>query len=101
MERPILTHLYNYDEICAYLRAAQKEHPDIMQLTELAHTEEGRAIWNVTLSKGNPDANPALYVGRYSRTGRLRHYRVAEPVVDGFAGSFCSGQSDHLHQSLR
>jgi len=62
MERPILTHFHNYEEICAYLKKAQAEYPELMQLNELATTEEGRVIWGVTLSKGNPEENPALYV---------------------------------------
>lgn len=63
MERPILNHFYNYDEICEYLQTAKAEYPDIMDLQELATTEEGRAIWGITLCKGgNPDDKPALYV---------------------------------------
>lgn len=62
MKRPVLNHFHTYAEICEYLRTAQKEYPDVMQLDELAITEEGRVIWGVTLSKGNPDAHPALYV---------------------------------------
>ena len=62
MERPILNHFHNYDEICAYLKKAQAEYPELMQLNELATTEEGRVIWGVTLAKSNPEENPALYV---------------------------------------
>lgn len=62
MERPILNHFYNYDEICDYLFAAKKEYPDVMQLDELARTDEDRVIWGVTLAKGNPEDKPALYV---------------------------------------
>ena len=63
MERPILNHFYNYEEICAYIEAAQKAHPDVMQVTSLAKTEGGRDIWCITLCKGgNPDDKPAFYV---------------------------------------
>lgn len=63
MERPILNHFYNYDEICAYLQSAKAAYPDIMDLQELATTEEGRVIWGITLCKGgNPDEKPAFYV---------------------------------------
>ena len=63
MERPILNHFYNYEEICAYLQTALKEHSDVMELKSLAKTEGGRDIWAITLCKGgNPDEKPALYV---------------------------------------
>ena len=63
MERPILNHFYNYDEISAFLHAAQAEYPDLMTLESLATTDEGHEIWGVTLCKGgNPDDKPAFYV---------------------------------------
>ena len=63
MERPILNHFYNYEEICAYIEAAQKAHPDVMEVKSLAKTEEGRDIWGITLCRGgNPDEKPAFYV---------------------------------------
>lgn len=63
MDRPILNHFYNYDEICAFLQSMQEAYPDLMHLTSLAKTTEGRDIWGVTLSKGdNPDDKPAFYV---------------------------------------
>ena len=63
MERPVLNHFYNYKEICAYIHAAQKAHPDVMDLQSLAKTEEGRDIWGITLCKGgNPEEKPAFYV---------------------------------------
>ena len=63
MKRPILNHFYNYDEICAYLQSALKDHADVMQLDSLAKTEGGRDIWAVTLCRGgNPEDKPAFYV---------------------------------------
>ena len=63
MERPILNHFYNYEEICAYIQTAQKAHPDVMTLESLAKTEGGRDIWGITLCKGgNPEEKPAFYV---------------------------------------
>ncbi|MBE6958343.1 MAG: hypothetical protein E7447_04245 [Ruminococcaceae bacterium] len=63
MERPMLNHFHNYQEICDYLFAAQKAYPDLMKLKSLAKTGEGRDIWCVTLSKGgDPDSKPAFYV---------------------------------------
>ena len=63
MERPILNHFYNYDEITAYLQAAQREFPDLMELKSLATTDGGKEIWGVTLCKGgNPEDKPAFYV---------------------------------------
>lgn len=63
MKRPVLNHFYTYDEICEYIQTAQKTHPNLMDLQKLATTEEGRAIWGITLCKGgNPDDKPALYV---------------------------------------
>ena len=61
MERPMLNHFHNYQEICDYLFAAQKAFPDLMKLESLAKTSEGRDIWCVTLSKGEiPDSKPAF-----------------------------------------
>lgn len=63
MERPILNHFYNYDEITAYLQAAKQEYPDLMELKSLATTDNGNEIWGVTLCKGGcPDDKPAFYV---------------------------------------
>lgn len=63
LEKPILNHFYNYEEICAYIHAAQKAHPDLMQLQSLAKTDGGHDIWGITLCKGgNPQENPAFYV---------------------------------------
>lgn len=63
MERPMLNHFHNYEEICAYIRKAQQEHPDVMSVTSLAKTEGGRDIWCITLCKGgNPEDKPAFYV---------------------------------------
>lgn len=63
MDRPILNLAYNYQQICEYLKMAQKAHPDVMTLESLAKTEEGRDIWGVTLCKGgNPEDKPAFYV---------------------------------------
>ena len=63
MEKPILNHFYNYEEICAYIQSALNEHSDVMTLESLAKTEGGRDIWGITLCKGgNPDEKPAFYV---------------------------------------
>ena len=63
MEKPILNHFYNYNEICAYIQEAQKAHPDVMDVKSLAKTVGGRDIWAITLCKGgNPDEKPAFYV---------------------------------------
>jgi len=62
MEKPRLNHFHTYAEICDYVTAAQKEFPDIMTLDELAHTQEGRVIWGITLAKGNPESHPAVYI---------------------------------------
>ena len=63
MERPVLNHFYNYKEICAYIHAAQKAHPNVMDVQSLAKTVEGRDIWGITLCKGgNPEEKPAFYV---------------------------------------
>lgn len=62
MDKPILNHFYTYDEICEYLSCAQKAYPDLMELKELARTEENRVIWGITMSKGDADKMPALYV---------------------------------------
>lgn len=63
MERPMLNHFHNYQEICDYLFAAQKAYPNLMKLESLARTSEGRDIWCATLSKGgNSDQKPAFYV---------------------------------------
>ena len=63
MEKPILNHFYNYDEICAFLHSAQASYPDLMTLSSLAKTSEGRDIWAVTLCKGgNAETKPAFYV---------------------------------------
>lgn len=63
MERPKLNHFHNYDEICAYLQTALKEHSDVMKLESLAKTEGGRDIWGITLCRGGkPEDKPAFYV---------------------------------------
>lgn len=63
MERPILNHFYNYEEICAYIRSAQEAHPDVMSVKSLAKTDGGRDIWAITLCKGGkPEEKPAFYV---------------------------------------
>ena len=63
MDRPILSHFYNYQEICAYLKAAQAEYPDLMELKSLATTDGGREIWGITLNKGgNAEEKPAFYI---------------------------------------
>lgn len=63
MEKPVLNHFYNYEEICAYLKSALTHHCDVMTLDSLAKTDEGRDIWGITLCRdGNPDEKPALYV---------------------------------------
>lgn len=63
MQKPILNHFYNYDEICAFLQSALADHSDVMSLQSLAKTEGGRDIWCVTLCKdGKPEDKPAFYV---------------------------------------
>ncbi len=62
MQRPLLNRFHTYDEIQSYLFAARDAYPALMQLAELARTEEGRVIWGVTLSRGHADDHPAFYV---------------------------------------
>ena len=63
MQKPILNHFYNYDEICEFLQSALADHSDVMTLESLAKTEGNHDIWGVTLCRGgNPEDKPALYV---------------------------------------
>lgn len=46
-------------------RKLQKEHPDLVQLTSIGKSFEGRDIWVITVSDrtiGDPDRKPAMYI---------------------------------------
>lgn len=53
---------HSQDEINAYLHDMAREHPELVRHHLLGYSQQGREIDYVTVSGGDPDALPAIYL---------------------------------------
>lgn len=57
--------LYDYPELTAILRKLTEAHPDLLSLSSLGRSTEGRELWCVTINNpktGDDRSKPAIYV---------------------------------------
>ncbi|MEZ5377063.1 MAG: M14 family metallopeptidase [Acidimicrobiales bacterium] len=62
---PPLDHFCRYDELTAYLHRVAGDHPDLVGLTSIGQSHEGREIWLVTVTDratGDHADKPAMWV---------------------------------------
>jgi murein tripeptide amidase MpaA len=58
-------HLYPYEELTAALHELENAYPELVELTQIGHSHEGREIWLTTITNratGPHDEKPALFV---------------------------------------
>lgn len=53
---------HSQDQIKTYLQEVAHDHPELVRFHVLGYSEQGREIDYVVVSKGDPDALPALYM---------------------------------------
>jgi hypothetical protein len=67
-------HYHTYDEVNGFLRKWAAAYPDIVDLYSVAHSFEGRDIWQITItnkSTGKDTDKPAMYIEGNRHSGEV------------------------------
>ena len=90
LSRGFRSRYLRHEEISAQLAAWAEAFPDVVRLTSLALTEEGRDIWMLTLGRDPDRVRPAAWVDGNMHASELAGssaaLAIAEDVIELMAG---------------
>lgn len=75
-------HYFKYAEVKSNLEYFSKTYPQLCQVTSIYTTPQGRDVFAVTLSSGNPSDKPAYYIDGNTHAGEVTGSMAAMHTLD-------------------
>jgi murein tripeptide amidase MpaA len=72
----------DYEELTTQVRAWAAAHPNVVRLTSLATTEEGRELWLLTLGPDPDRSRPSVWVDGNMHASELAGTNVALSIAE-------------------
>lgn len=71
---PLTSRYLAYKDLVDFLKKAEKDYPDLVELESIGKSYEGRDIWEITITQkktGNPALKPAIYIDGNHHAGEV------------------------------
>lgn len=97
----VYDHYYTYDEMTGYLTFLGKKYPNLMKLSSICETEEGKQVWAVELTNlesGDFASKPAYYIDGNHHAGEVTGSMAAMHTIDYLVTNF--GEVDEVTKLL-
>ena len=89
MPRPRFDHYYRFDDLTDLLEGIQRENPEIVQVSSIGKSHEGRDIWIVTVTLGGSHSEkPAFWADGNIHASEVSASSAVMKILDKLVRGF-------------